>query len=537
MKRIAALLMTLLLLCCSLAQGQGDLLDEQTAAAPGENGFSILCPASAQTEWDEANARLIVRPIPGADVPALYVSRYMGTGFAPEAHFEFLTEDLHELLGDRFIAEGTYQPYTVAGKQLWGVCYRYSALTGQTLNMLRVFDVLNDSIVMYTLDMVEGDEAQLAMLSQAVAGFLPNGSPQPVPTQPKQQPVKASLGAFSLRPAAPIVSQTEARGDWRYTVTLPKGWTVVTGGEYTTFHFLAYDPQAPDRKLFYMTKVQPMLKSQRAKDFYLNSARLTMGDVYGYGLVGAFPVMEPSTAGFLRAYEAARDVCWQYRGQTIMDMPAVSDPEAMPDLHNVEVLETWPNSTPVTPNCLDNSIARIRFTSDQGTACMGLAAAQATDFFSLMDPGFDVGYYGAYSFMGVAAPEDELAELEPVLQQCLCSFSFTQAYVDATKQSTEETTKAILAMNGSMQAAYDSYNSAWRARQTAYDVSSQKSSDATLGYDRLYDPDTGETYRAELGFYDSYDLNRSAFDKPNLQLVDTASQDYYLKPVDYYITK
>ena len=114
---------------------------------------------------------------------------------------------------------------------------------------------------------------------------------------------------------------------------------------------------------------------------------------------------------------------------------------------------------------------------------------------------------------------------------------FAPQYVKTALDVSEQEKNALLSVASSMQAAMDSYNDAWSARQTSYDISAQKASDAILGYDRLYDPDTGETYRAELGFYDSYDLNRSGFANPNLQRVDDGAEQYYLSGVDYYITK
>ena len=78
---------------------------------------------------------------------------------------------------------------------------------------------------------------------------------------------------------------------------------------------------------------------------------------------------------------------------------------------------------------------------------------------------------------------------------------------------------------------------AWYARETAHDIAFQKLSDSILGYDRLYDSSTGEIYRAEVGFYDSYNLNRSEYSNSNLYLIDSSSSQYYLQGVDYYITR
>ena len=66
----------------------------------------------------------------------------------------------------------------------------------------------------------------------------------------------------------------------------------------------------------------------------------------------------------------------------------------------------------------------------------------------------------------------------------------------------------------------------WENSSRAYDVASQKNSDATLGYERVYDTETGEYYRAENGFTDWYDGKRY---RP---ATDNAA---YLAPVSGYI--
>jgi hypothetical protein len=165
----------------------------------------------------------------------------------------------------------------------------------------------------------------------------------------------------------------------------------------------------------------------------------------------------------------------------------------------------------------------------------GQVANYGTDTYSV--PGADMGTYAVYNCNGVIAPAGEFNELHEQLMACLASFTFTEDYVKQTQQHVAEETSSILAMSRQMQAAYDSYNAAWSARQTSYDIISQKNSDATLGYDRLYDPYTGEIYRAEQGFYDAYDINRDQYSNPNLQIIDGSTENYYLDGVDYYITK
>ena len=69
-------------------------------------------------------------------------------------------------------------------------------------------------------------------------------------------------------------------------------------------------------------------------------------------------------------------------------------------------------------------------------------------------------------------------------------------------------TQQALALNASIQKSFDSYMSAWESRQKSYDIMSQKQSDATLGYERVYDTDTGDIYKAYNGFTDDYKCER-----------------------------
>ena len=68
---------------------------------------------------------------------------------------------------------------------------------------------------------------------------------------------------------------------------------------------------------------------------------------------------------------------------------------------------------------------------------------------------------------------------------------------------------------------------AWENRQTTYDIMSQKQSDATLGYERVYDTETNEIYKAYNGFTDEYDGERY---KP-------VTDDMYLQKTSGYIKK
>ena len=67
----------------------------------------------------------------------------------------------------------------------------------------------------------------------------------------------------------------------------------------------------------------------------------------------------------------------------------------------------------------------------------------------------------------------------------------------------------------------------WNKRSNSYDIISQKQSDATLGYERVYDTETNEVYKAYNGFTDVYQGNR----------YQPITDDMYKAPISGYIEK
>ena len=127
--------------------------------------------------------------------------------------------------------------------------------------------------------------------------------------------------------------------------------------------------------------------------------------------------------------------------------------------------------------------------------------------------------------------------MEPGLSRCVSSLTLPDEFIEETIKRTGVTGEIMHQMNESTLSARSGYDSLWESRMDTYDILSQEYSDAILGYDRLYDSETGEVYRAEIGFWDEYDLNREIYDNPNLQKIDDSTKDYYLQTVDYTITK
>jgi hypothetical protein len=138
----------------------------------------------------------------------------------------------------------------------------------------------------------------------------------------------------------------------------------------------------------------------------------------------------------------------------------------------------------------------------------------------------DVGPVTEFSILSETAPKEEFVDWQPVLDRCFASIVFTPAFHQQRRDAWARvmgTSKYIMQTADSIRGMImDSY----RRRNATYDVLSQKRSDATLGYERVQDTETGEYYRAENGFTDWYDGTRY---RP---ATDNAA---YLSPVSGYI--
>ena len=75
----------------------------------------------------------------------------------------------------------------------------------------------------------------------------------------------------------------------------------------------------------------------------------------------------------------------------------------------------------------------------------------------------------------------------------------------------------------------DEMMEAWRAKDKSDDIYRQKQSDAILGYERVYDTETGDIYRAESGFMEQYN-------KMDGQRYAAATDDMYTEGYSGYVS-
>ena len=324
------------------------------------------------------------------------------------------------------------------------------------------------------------------------------------------------LGAAPA-PSFELEMTTLSTGD--FTMEIPKGWEYKVNPGNLGFGLVVFDPAVPERRIFYYYEFNPFMKSQGARDFFRQ--------YYGSGsLFGACPVLE--TGKVEEFYQK-----WNEYGDFLgsQGFPGVLD-----RFQTLEIVERHPLDNYLKDYALDSAVLRTRHTlAGSAVPLEGLFSASVVSNGSYYQGGLDLAPLMVYNATGIMAPAHEFPAIRAVLEASLRTFAFSQSYLQRYLQDNEAATQTILENARTMAAAADSYNRAWEGRQKVNDALSQKRSDATLGYDRLYDEDTGEIYRAPVGWYDQYDIHREEYERPQLYKVEDDDYERYSQGIQKYI--
>lgn len=347
------------------------------------------------------------------------------------------------------------------------------------------------------------------------AGRDDGGGSEPGSADPRYQ--------FTAAPAERLGLELVNVSNEVFSMDMPVDWQWETVGQFTQFGVRTWDPEHPERQVFFYSKMEPLTKSAAARDFYRQQAAWVAGDSLAQMYADA-PVLDPpQVAGFFTLFDTY-----------VAFVRAYGNQHTLPELAGFEVLEAGALQTPIDRMTVDDAVLLARFTAG-GVPSEGLFAASVVDFGSYFVQGIDTLPLSVYNITGISASAGDFIHLQEDLTRSLASFAFTPEYVAAAERANEEGTEAMLQWAETVNGAYDSYNQTWWDRQPRNDALAQQDSDQDLGYDRLYDTETGEIYRAELGFYDAYDTNRDEYGNPNLQLIPQDDTPRWQQPIDFYI--
>ena len=289
---------------------------------------------------------------------------------------------------------------------------------------------------------------------------------------------------------------------------IPEGWKVDTIGDYIHYTVMAYNPEEPEYQFFFNMKTEGYNKSQDAKAFQQKYYPDSM-------FAKASVIEDKTTEGFYKIFN---------------DLGPLNNTAefTFPTLSNFTVIEKL-GTAPIGGDILRASFKDANGKDGEGifTAYVYDAGPYYVNENIISGKKIDIYYLNVYDTMFVSAPKDKLVDWEDVLTQITASFEFTDTFISQYNIQEDAVMKNFQSVRAVCNQTSDMIMSSWESRSAAYDRMSQKQSDATLGYERVYDTDTGEIYKAYNGFTDDYQGDR----------YQSITDDMYTKPTDGYIER
>ena len=302
-------------------------------------------------------------------------------------------------------------------------------------------------------------------------------------------------------------AETEKYETADFTMTIPKGWKVTSGGTNIYHSIRVYDPEEPINQMFILLKADILLHSEAGKAAWQQN--YNMGNTQAALFTKAPVLQNPSTEGFFQIFP-------QYVAFASAIEPSYAG-YVFPTINNFAVTERFPSTSPLKSYSLGDELLRATF-SDGTKEGEGLFAASVADFgnFTITNgnvSGYqletvDGGYYMAYNVVAITAVKDTFIEWEDLLTKCMSTLDYSDSFVSATNNASNEKVALSKQISANFNATMDGFMASWESRNKSQDILSQKQSDAILGYERVYDTDTNEVYKATNGFSDSYDGSR-----------------------------
>jgi hypothetical protein len=295
---------------------------------------------------------------------------------------------------------------------------------------------------------------------------------------------------------------------------IPKGWKVdVPPVDYIHYSFKVYDPNNPLYMLLFDMKLEGFNKSAASRNWQKK--------YYPDVMFAKTPIIDPQTT------EAFFKV-WNETAEYANTNDAKS--EYFPKMDEFTVVEN------LGQNPIGGDILRATFKDNTGVNGQGLFTASVkdigsyyvnSDMFNLFSKKIDVWPLVVYNTILMTAPDEEFNNWQSILDKCLASMEFSQEFINGFNKEETTLAKTIQANQKIYNEMSDMIMDSWEKRNNSYDIMSQKQSDATLGYERVYDTETGDIYKAYNGFTDDYSGERY---KP-------ITDDMYTKATSGYIEK
>ena len=275
--------------------------------------------------------------------------------------------------------------------------------------------------------------------------------------------------SISIRPNEVNSITLEEYSNDTFKMKKPVGWNVESAGAGVYYAIRVYDTKDNNNQVFLMIKMQPLLKSEKAKKTWIDYANLSNNSSYKV-FSEAVVLSNPTTEGF---YKKFGDIT-KYMNKI---EPTLSNFK-FPTFNDFEKIEEFESGGSMKNVAKDSKILRATFNGENSAKGEGMFMASIVNFGDNFVNGTDILYYMVYDIVSITSAKDKFIDYKDVLLQSANSIEFSDAYVKKTIDDGNAQTKKALELNASIQRAFDSYMSAWENRQKSYDIMSQKQSDA-----------------------------------------------------------
>ena len=289
---------------------------------------------------------------------------------------------------------------------------------------------------------------------------------------------------------------------------VPEGWKVDVLGDYIHYTVKAYKKDNPTYQFFFNLKVEGFNKSNDAKAF---QQRYYPDSIFAKASV----ISDKTTEGYYKIFN---------------DMGPLNNTDSFtfPVLNDFTVVEK------LGKGLVGGDTLRATFKDSNGKEAEGLFEAYVYDAGSYYVNEYvtsgkkiDIYYLNVYDSMFITAPKDEFINYEDVLKTVSSSLEFTDTFISGFNAQQDAVMKNFQNVRNICNQITDGIMDSWEKRNKSYDIMSQKQSDATLGYERVYNTETNEIYKAYNGFTDDYDGKK----------YKSINDDMYTKAISGYIEK
>ncbi len=326
-------------------------------------------------------------------------------------------------------------------------------------------------------------------------------------------PTASTPSPSTVSQPSPTLSLEDYNGGF-FSIKKPVGWEIVTAGACSTFSFCIREKEHPANQIFYFNELGPVYLSEEQKTVDKNYVDM------GGSLPSWFemPVVNPLTPeNYLSSFELIADTSIAKKFM-----------QGFPELRDIEIISGVEEKAPLSGGQTKTIRALFQQNGELGEGLFYITVAPLIPLTGFAWGGIGYGYV----ITGITSVKSDFSYLQDKLTEILRSLNISQEYVDNCLQQQQQQLEGLLKAGNTLAETSDIIMDVWENRNHSDDIISEKRSDAILGKERVYNPDTGTIYEVPLGFYDEYNLHRQQYNMDNLQPLPDNDWNLWMAPTE-----